>query len=170
MKPRFSSGSRLIFIINSNVEAQFFSNKFPDCVFQELLQPFEKEITCGLFRSKSGQIRSIQFERLLVGGLTGWARVTKNKDVEKLLIIIANGFDLNGSINVQLRLTDKGPMIFEINPRFSSTTYMRHRLGFSDVNWVIKEYFGETINLNSVSAGAVLVRNQDAIILSKGND
>jgi carbamoyl-phosphate synthase large subunit len=168
MKPRFSSGSRSIFIINSNTEAQIFSKKFSNCVFQELLEPFEKEITCGLFRAKDGRTTSIQLERLLVGGLTGWAKVVRNNKVEKLLNIIADGLNLKGSINVQLRITEEGPMIFEINPRFSSTAFMRHKLGFSDVNWAVKEYYDESIELSSASAGTVLVRTQDSVILSEG--
>ena len=168
MKPRFSSGSRSMFIIKSNAEAKFFSNKYPECVFQELLEPFEKEITCGLYRAKEGHIESIQFERLLVGGLTGWARVVKNKQVENLLNVIAKGWNLEGSINVQLRITKKGPMIFEVNPRFSSTVYMRHKLGFTDVLWSLKESFDEQINLSTAETGTVLVRKQDVMILSKG--
>ena len=86
-------------------------------------------------------------------------------NVESLLNEIADGLDLHGSINVQLRITEKGPMIFEINPRFSSTAYMRHKLGFTDVHWSIKEHFGELIELTSAKVGTILVRNQDIMIL-----
>ena len=168
IKPRFSSGSRAVFIVNSNAEANFLSNKYPGCVFQELLEPFEKEITCGLYRTKDGRIGSIQFERLLVGGLTGWARVVNDKQVERLLNVIADGWKLTGSINVQLRITEKGPMVFEINPRFSSTAYMRHKLGFTDVIWSIKESFDEPVKITKAKTGAVLVRKQDVMILAKG--
>ena len=168
MKPRSSSGSKSIFIINSNAEAKFFSNKYPGCVFQELLDPYEKEITCGLYRAKDGQIESIQFERVLVGGLTGWARVVRNKSVKNLLNVIAKNWNLEGSINVQLRITKKGPMIFEINPRFSSTVYMRHKLGFTDVIWSLKEFFNKPINLRSGKTSTVLVRTQNITILSEG--
>jgi len=170
IKPRFSSGSRSVFVVNSNAEAKFFSNKYPGSVFQELLEPFDKEITCGLYRTKDGRIGSIQFERLLVGGLTGWARVVKNKQVENILNVIADGWKLKGSINVQLRITEKGPMVFEINPRFSSTAYMRHKLGFTDVIWSLKEFFDEPIELTSADTGTVLVRKQDVVILSEGLD
>ncbi|SVD60874.1 uncharacterized protein METZ01_LOCUS413728, partial [marine metagenome] len=121
IKPRFSSGSSSIFIVNSDAEAEFFSNRYSECVFQELLEPSYKEITCGLYRTEDGRIESIQFERLLARGLTGWAKVVNNREVEELLTIIAEKWHLRGSINVQLRITEKGPMVFEINPRFSST-------------------------------------------------
>ena len=166
IKPRFSSGSRYVFVVNSKIEAKFFSDKYPGCIFQELLDSFKKEITCGLYRTKDGHIGSIQFERLLVGGLTGWARVVNNKAVKSLLNIIADGWNLKGSINVQLIITENGPMVFEINPRFSSTAYMRHKLGFTDVIWSLKEFFNEQVKLTTVETGTILVRKQDVMILS----
>ena len=55
---------------------------------------------------------------------------------------IAESLDLFGSINIQLRLVEKeGPMVFEINPRFSSTVGMRHMIGFSDLIWSIEEQY-----------------------------
>ena len=59
-------------------------------------------------------------------------------------------------------------MVFEVNPRFSSTAYMRHKLGFTDVIWSLKEFFDEPINLRGVETGTVLVRTQNVIILSEG--
>jgi len=168
IKPRSSSGSRSIFVVNSEKEANVFSSKFVGCVFQELLEPHDKELTCCLYRTKDGQVESIQLERLLSGGLTGWAKVVNNKQVEKLLYVIANGWNLKGSLNVQLRLTENRPMVFEVNPRFSSTAYMRHKLGFTDVIWSLKEFFDEPINLRSVETGTVIVRTQNVMILSEG--
>ena len=84
------------------------------------------------------------------GKRVNWmARVVKNKQVGNLLNVIAKGWNLEGSINVQLRITKKGPMIFEINPRFSSTLYMRHKLCFTDVIWSLKEFYDEPVKLTS---------------------
>lgn len=165
-KPRFSAGSKLIFLIQNIEEAKFFAKKFPSFVFQELLDPFQKEITVCVYRTKGGNVGSVQLERLLVGGLTSWARVIKNDNVEDLVKFIADKWSLEGSLNIQLRLTKKGPMIFEINPRFSSTAYMRHQLGFKDVVWSIEEFFGEEIYINEVKIGSVLSRVQDVKILT----
>lgn len=165
LKPRFGSGSRSIFTVNSVREAKFFSDRYPGCVFQELLEPHESEITCAVYRAKDGRIASIQFERLLTGGLTGWAKVVENKSVKYLLHNIAIALELCGSINIQLRITDKGPMIFEINPRFSSTAYMRHKLGFSDVVWSVKEFFGEAFKLREAKPGLTVVRTHDVAVI-----
>ena len=166
-KPRFSSGSRSIFIINSTTEATFFSKKYPKYVFQQLINPYEKELTCCVFRSKMGEISSIQFERELSGGMTGWARVIFDNDVNIILHKIADKLELNGSINVQLRLTENGPMIFEINPRFSSTAQMRHNLGFKDVLWSIKEFFDLPIKFSNIEPGSELVRTSNINFLKK---
>ena len=52
---------------------------------------------------------------------------------------MAEKLDLNGSINVQLRLRDNVPLVFEINPRFSSTVLFRHLFGYKDVLWAIED-------------------------------
>jgi len=168
MKPRFNSGSKSIFFIQNIEEAQVFAKKFPSFVFQELLDPYQKEITVCVYRTKEGYIGSVQMERLLVGGLTGWAKIIKNEEIAKLVKLIADKWNLRGSLNIQLRLTEKGPMIFEVNPRFSSTVYMRHLLGFKDVIWSIEEFFGEEIYIKEVKTGSVLARGQDVKILASG--
>ena len=38
------------------------------------------------------------------------------------------------------------PVVFEINPRFSSTILFRHLLGFKDMEWSIQEFLGEEIS------------------------
>ena len=55
-------------------------------------------------------------------------------------------------------------MIFEINPRFSSTAFMRHKLGFMDVIWSIEEFYGNSIKLISIEEEIELARKQDIVI------
>jgi len=59
---------------------------------------------------------------------------------------LAVKLNLIGSINVQLRMNDNLPKIFEINPRFSSTVLFRHLFGFKDLEWSIKDLFGEKLD------------------------
>ena len=40
----------------------------------------------------------------------------------------------------------KGPVIFEINPRFSSTVRFRDLLGFKDIQWSIEDMIGIPIS------------------------
>ena len=46
------------------------------------------------------------------------------------------------------------PVVFEINPRFSSTVLFRHLLGFEDLKWSIEELLGDEIsNFNKPKNG-----------------
>lgn len=142
LKDRVGHGSRNFCIVEKDL-VDYYQKTHPDAIWQELLLPDNEEYTCGLYRTKDDDIRTIIFRRKLVGSMTGSGEVVENPHIKEMLVKVANGLQLRGSINVQLRLTEDGPRIFEINPRFSSTVVFRHRLGFRDVLWSIRERNGE---------------------------
>ena len=62
-----------------------------------------------------------------------------------------------GPANFQLRLTVKGPTVFEINARFSGTTPLRVALGFNEVEATLRRVvLGETIEPLTYRKGVVL--------------
>ena len=130
-------------------------------IFQEFLEPDNREITCAVYRSKSGKVAILQLLRELTDGTTSWATVIKDNKVLKMCEDIAIGLNLHGAINIQLRLTSLGPRVFEINPRFSSTVLMRHRLGFCDLLWALDEAQGENISFSNISVNRQMVRVQN---------
>lgn len=79
------------------------------------------------------------FSAKIEGGLTGSGIVEVIPEIEQLLNAVAMYLDLQGCINVQLRMRAGVPYVFEINPRFSSTVRFRHKLGFSDVIWSMQD-------------------------------
>lgn len=107
-----------------------------DAIAQELLEPADREYTCAVFRS-GDTLRTLAMRRLLEGGTTMRIVIERHPAVDEILAAIATAADLQGSLNVQIRLTRKGPRVFEINPRFSGTVMMRHRIGFCDLVWSI---------------------------------
>lgn len=138
-------GSKNIHIVDKeNVE--FYSSTQNDGIWQELLLPDNQEYTCGVYGTNAGEIKTIIFKRTLQGGFTGKGEVVQNSEIKSVLIKLAKALELKGAINVQLRLTDKGAIVFEINPRFSSTVVFRHKLGFKDLLWSLKEKFNEKID------------------------
>jgi carbamoyl-phosphate synthase large subunit len=149
-------------LVENNDEAIFLMKKFPRSIFQELLEPENKEVTCAVYRKKDGEVAVLQLLRKLTGGLTGWAKVIYDHETSEMCKLIATGLDLSGSMNIQLRITDSGPRVFEINPRFSSTVLMRHRFGFSDLLWAIDEAEGKSIEFPNIKIGQCMVRVQDA--------
>ena len=141
VKSRFGSGSKSLFIIKNEFEFNFYREMCTGFIAQELLENENEEYTCGLFRDKTGSTKNLILRRTLMGGYSGYGEVIENQHIENLIVKIANKINLKGSINVQLRLTSKGPIVFEINPRFSSTVMFRHIMGFKDLIWSIEDYF-----------------------------
>ena len=141
LKSKYGCGSKRIVKIN-NVEEINNVSIYEDDIFQEFLPDEEEEYTCGVFRGTDKVVRTIILKRKLRGGLTGSGIVVHNMKIDGLLETLADLIDLNGSINVQLRMKNGLPMIFEINPRFSSTVGFRNKLGFKDLLWSIQNKKG----------------------------
>lgn len=143
LKSKTGSGSKDIHKINTMDEFSFYTrNHIENYVVQEFLTDKNGEFTCGLYRSSEGVIRSQIFKRELTGGYSGYGEVIENNDITGLLEKLAVKLDLVGSINVQLRITENLPKVFEINPRFSSTVLYRHFFGFEDLLWSIEDKLG----------------------------
>ena len=63
-------------------------------------------------------------------------------------------------MNIKLRITKSGPLIFEINPRFSFTLLMRHRFRFCDLLWTLSEARGLPVNFPIIKTRKYMVRTQ----------
>lgn len=139
VKPRSGRGSQGVYVLQTKEEfdALKVTLQSDQWVCQQLLGPRDQEYTCGVFRSTSGDIRTISLQRCLTNGMTSSGSVAENTDIVAMLHEVAQTLGLVGSINVQCILTKTGPVIFEINPRFSSTVRFRHILGFQDLIWSI---------------------------------
>ncbi|UAM97203.1 ATP-grasp domain-containing protein [Polaribacter litorisediminis] len=147
LKSRKGSGSKDIYKINSFDEFLFYTkNNKENYIIQEFVNDYQGEFTCGLFRSSKGIIRSLIFKRELLEGHSVYGEVVENNTITHLLETIAVKLDLRGSINVQLRIKDNVPKIFEINPRFSSTVLFRHLLDFKDLEWSIQDILKQEIS------------------------
>ncbi len=149
LKSKTGSGGKAIHKINTMDEFLFYTRThIEDYVLQEFITDKNGEFTCGLFRSSKGEIRSQIFRRELHGGYSGFGEVVENEIITALLEKLALKLDLVGSINVQLRIQDNSPKIFEINPRFSSTVLYRHLFGFEDLIWSIEDRLGLELSDN----------------------
>lgn len=135
-KPRSGQGSKNIHILYSIGDLEKTDNT-KSYIVQELLSDPKSEYTCCVFGS-NGSYRSIAFNRTLKGGFTYSGKVVENKAIDNYIESIARALNLEGSVNLQLRLTERGPVLFEINPRFSSALVFRHKLGFKDLIWTVE--------------------------------
>lgn len=167
-KSRFGAGSQGVYLVKDQSLAVQYQALFPDFIWQEYLPNDDNEYTCGVYGCNDGEVRTIIFRRRLVSGVTGYAELVENAEIESLCIKLAKALELRGSINIQLRLSLNGPMVFEINPRFSSTVGFRHKMGFKDVLWSLEEsILGQksTYN-NSFPVGTKIYRSSNELILS----
>jgi carbamoyl-phosphate synthase large subunit len=139
IKSRTGSGSKAIHKVNNKEDFSFLVKKHPDFIAQEYVSDSLGEFTCGLYRSKKGLIRTIILKRELTGGYSGYGEVIRNKTITELLHKLAEKLNLIGSINVQLRMRENDPVVFEINPRLSSTVLFRYLFGFKDLEWSIQD-------------------------------
>jgi carbamoyl-phosphate synthase large subunit len=100
---------------------------------------------------------SICMRRELAAGNTykAWVVTQPEVQAESLRVIAALG--IRGPCNVQLRLTARGPVTFEINPRLSGTTAMRAHFGYNEVDMAIRSFLlGEQLQLPTITPGTAL--------------
>jgi carbamoyl-phosphate synthase large subunit len=105
-------------------------------VAQEFLGNEYQEYTCAIIRLNNFE-DAIILNRRLNKGYSYYAEVVENTYLRNILLNLAEKINLEGSINVQLKINKKRYAIFEINPRLSSTVMMRHKMGFKDCVWWI---------------------------------
>jgi carbamoyl-phosphate synthase large subunit len=160
IKPDVGQGSRSIVIANTKSELKKYQQQLSkqNMVAQAVVGKADDEYTCAVIRLDK-KTRTLVMKRSLLLGTTQRIEVVFNREIDGMLINLANKMDLQGALNVQLRLTDNGPQIFEINPRISGTLVMRHKLGFQDLFWYL-EYMLKNKSLPNydVPLGAKVVR------------
>ena len=167
VKPRTGQGSKGLHKITTDTEFLKFTE---DYVWQEYLEPGDEEYTCAVYVSKTLKSRILLLKRVLVGGYTSKAIVVKNIEIEEYVKRIILAWNVAGLYNIQLRLTDDGPKLFEINPRVSSTVVFRDKLGFEDFKWWILETLGmELPHYEEVPAGTKIYRGNTEYIISTRN-
>ena len=142
LKSRDGAGNSSVYFIDDKTKCHHYSRLFPGYIWQEYLPSSIGEFTCGVYRCSDDSTRVVAMRRRLAAGVTAYAQIVHEASIEELCRQIAESLDLRGSINIQLRLVDgRGPIVFEINPRFSSTVGMRDQIGFCDVIWSIQEQY-----------------------------
>lgn len=139
VKPRWGSGSDGIMRVETEEYLQ--THATDGHVWQEYLYPENMEFTCAVYADSEKAIRMLVMKRELRGGITYRAEIVHDQVIEDYVADICQSLSFSGCINIQLRKTEKGPRIFEINPRLSSTVVFRDLLGFQDLRWWIADFF-----------------------------
>jgi carbamoyl-phosphate synthase large subunit len=119
IKPRCGRGSIGAFQVRSARELAFFIGYVPDPVVQTYLDG--PEFTIDLLCDFSGRPLSVvPRERVVIrAGVTDRGRTVKDPRLIELALSCASALSFAGAVNIQCRIVDGRPIIFEINPRFS---------------------------------------------------
>ena len=154
IKPAYSSGgSSFVFLAKDKDEAlvyaKYLINNSLNPIFQEYIPLEEGEYTVGVLSLPDGNlVGSIALKRLFNAKLSvlmkseaglissGYSQGLINDfpEVRESAERIAQLLGSVGPINVQGRLKDGRFLPFEINPRFSASTYLRALAGFNEVD------------------------------------
>ncbi len=158
VKPRRGSGSRGVHVVHSPAELTAALEAVEAPVVQEYLRPPEQEYTVAVFVDGQGQPQgAIVMRRTMVAGLTYRAWVEENPVVSEACQAIARALGPLGPCNVQLRVTERGPVPFEINARLSSTVAMRAHFGYNEVEMALGSLvLGRPIQAPTPRAGIAL--------------
>jgi len=131
----------------------------------------EDEYTVGVLSTLDGElVGSIALRRYILGGLSNRIQIpnrTERADLSSTLAIssgisqgviddypevrqgcekIAKALHSKGPINIQCRFVEGELYPFEINPRFSGTTYIRALMGFNEPDLLIRHHLlGEVL-------------------------
>ena len=137
LKKNIGSGNKNYNKINNLKELKKIKLK-SDYIIQEYLHDKYDEFTSAVIRINSIKKVLIFKRKIHVLGHTYYAETIKNKTLENKIMSIANKINLNGCINIQFKKIGNRIIIFDINPRLSSTVLFRDMVGFKDCVWWIK--------------------------------
>ena len=139
-KPRRGGGSRGLVRVQDDADLAYVAAK-PGFLVQRSVGEANSEYTAGCFSDRDGIVRgAIVMRRELHEGTTVLAEIGAFPELRNEAIEIARALRPMGPSNVQMRMTDEGPVCFEINVRFSGTTPVRARFGFNEVEAALRHY------------------------------
>jgi carbamoyl-phosphate synthase large subunit len=148
-----TGGSVMVFSASTVNEAwtycQFILNSGKSPIVQEYIPDSEGEFTVGVLSFPDGEIAgSIAMKRnldaklsviskrdnIIISGGYSQGYIDDYSDIRVQCEKIAKVVGSHGPLNIQGRIKNGNFMPFEINPRFSASTYLRAMAGFNEVD------------------------------------
>jgi carbamoyl-phosphate synthase large subunit len=183
-----SGGSAFVFYAHTRQEVRLYDAYLQSngrhAIAQEYVPEEGGEFTAGVLSAPDGSVRgAIVLKRAFPAKLSIAARsrdflissgitqghVGEYPAVSDVVIKIAVAVGSTGPINVQGRIDSQGRFLpFEINPRFSASTYLRAMAGFNEVDYYIQLIFGESLPSLEARAGWYL-RGLSEVFVENGS-
>jgi carbamoyl-phosphate synthase large subunit len=158
VKPREGYGSLYFYLVHCKSEMQQAISNIQKAGWHALLQEYlnenNAEYTSGVTIDRFGKyvMSSVSIQKILKNGQTYKAFIDDYKEVRRSSEEAALKLGARGAINIQAKLIENKPKIFEINPRFSATCPMRSVAGINEPDIVFRNsVLGEEIKVRSYS-------------------
>jgi carbamoyl-phosphate synthase large subunit len=163
VKPRMGKGSEGVVLVQDRQQLLEHVKGKKSLIIQEYLTDEDQEFTVGIcMNQKEMVISKIALRRYLQEGVSIAAVSDGYHDIADYCAVVASTLGAYGAINIQLRLKDGMPVIFEINPRFSSSTGMRLLFGINEPESLIRsEVLCQEILPGCAATGLVLRQYSD---------
>lgn len=175
LKPLSGGGSAHVHLAQDEQElhllARYLLAYHESIVVQEYVGSAEDEYTVGVLLSMEGElINSVAIRRSILAGLGNRLRVPNRTGDERFgsSLVVSSGISQGhldrypqitgpcerialalgccSAVNIQCRLVNGTPYVFEINPRFSGTTSLRALAGYNEPDVLIRRHvLGEAV-------------------------
>ena len=126
--------SKNVYVVKSNLEwnsiNEIIGESLSDFIVMEYIEG--DEYTCGTINLDGECKGTIVMRRILRDGDTHKCFTEKNDIIEKEVRLVVETIKPFGACNVQLRIKNNKPYVFEINARCSGTTAARTLSGFNE--------------------------------------
>lgn len=176
LKTRRGTSSRHVYIVKNCDELLKLYPETPVPMLQRVIDiPSSRlgsEYTCSVFKTADGKMIGPFTARRTVRGGTSWhIEVAEIKALHAPLLAIACAIDYIGSLNIQLMLTERGAIPFELNARFSGTTAVRAHFGFNEPAMALLSFFyNEDVPAPIIRAGIALRYHEEVFIEGVSED
>ncbi|CAA7618722.1 Carbamoyl phosphate synthase [Magnetospirillum sp. LM-5] len=159
IKPRRGYGSRGVVTVCSEAEALAAAAALGgDGIAQHYVGAEDGEYTGAVLCDRSGvPLVALVMWRELNSGTSYRTYPVADPALDAAVRRWGASLGAAGPVNFQFRLTTDGPVCFEINPRFSGTTGLRHLFGFNDVALALRHFIlGEVVEQPAMRRGVVM--------------
>lgn len=190
-------GSANLFLAQTQPELEMLAERllsfYPEFMIQEYVGTPEAEYTVGVLTAMDGTLlNSIAIRRYILSALSNRLKEpnrTTRADLGPTLVIsngisqgevglfpevtktcerIAAALGSRGPINIQCRLVNGTPMVFEINPRFSGTTSLRAMAGYNEPDVLIRRHvLNQAIEPHFAYRSGVILRGLSETMLDE---
>ncbi len=155
VKPREGYGSLHFYVAKNKQEMDKAVSAIEQAGWQPILQKYlasDMEFTTGVTVDRNSRyvMSSISIRKIIKHGQTYKAFIDDFYNIRKSAEEVALKLGASGPINVQAKLEDDMPVVFEINPRFSATCPMRAAAGVNEPDLVFRNtVLGEEVKVDS---------------------